>query len=214
MCVQVADFTAFRTRAVQQQQALEAQVADARQDRSAAVAVIEGLQRELREARCECAALVDQRRYFEERALAAATPQVNLHSDSSPGKTAQRAGGPESGLVQDPTGHPSQHQGHHAMHGDAVGMGGAAALDVGPGWVPVQELMDARAQASNARSEAFEAEQRAKGAEEGSREGLRQLREKVCGLLQFYKIILLSRNHSDLHITLWALLSKGDTVKE
>jgi hypothetical protein len=50
--MQTADFSAFRSRAAKQQHALEAQVADARQDRAAAVSVIEGLQRELREARC------------------------------------------------------------------------------------------------------------------------------------------------------------------
>lgn len=54
-----------------------------------------------------------------------------------------------------------------------------AALDVGPGWVPVQEVLDARAQASDARAEAFESAQRAQGLEAGSREGLRQLRERV-----------------------------------
>lgn len=92
--MQAADFTSFRTRAAQQQRALEAQVADARQDRSAAVAVIEGLQRELREARCECAALVDQRRYFEERALAtSAATQQNLPSDST---YAAHASGPDA----------------------------------------------------------------------------------------------------------------------
>ena len=91
---QAADFSAFRTRAAQQQRNLEAQVADARQDRAAAVAVIEGLQRELREARCECAALVDQRRYFEEHALAAsANSQQALPSHSGSGA---HAGAPEA----------------------------------------------------------------------------------------------------------------------
>lgn len=56
--------------------------------------MIEGLQRELREARCECASLVDQRRYFEERALAAsasAQQKAPLHSISGTHGTAPEA---------------------------------------------------------------------------------------------------------------------------
>jgi hypothetical protein len=83
--LQTADFSAFRSRAAKQQHALEAQVADARQDRAAAVSVIEGLQRELREARCECVALDNQRRYLEERALAAEAAATTMHSHSPQG---------------------------------------------------------------------------------------------------------------------------------
>ena len=48
-------------------------------------------------------------------------------------------------------------------------------LDVGPGWVPVQEVLDARAQVSSAHAEAFQAERRSQRMEEG----FAKLREQV-----------------------------------
>lgn len=80
-----------------------------------------------------------------------------------------------------------QHESHFGQDAENAatddlrhGAGATAALDIGPGWVPVQEVLDARAQASDARAEAFQAQQHAQEVEEGSRKGLQHLREQVC----------------------------------
>lgn len=137
--MQAADAGAFRRQAEQRMRSLEAALEEQAKDRAAAVVVIEQLQKELREARCECVVLTDQRRYFEERAAAAGGPQAQ------PGR-----GG--------------------AFRGDP---------DAGPGLVPVQELIEARAQAADARTEAFAARQEVQMAQEHAAELLRQLQERV-----------------------------------
>lgn len=82
--MQAAGAVAYRERAERRIHSLEAALEDQAKDRAAAVVVIEQLQKELREARCECVVLTDQRRYFEERAAAAGAP---------PGCPGHRAGG-------------------------------------------------------------------------------------------------------------------------
>eukprot|EP00892_Ulva_mutabilis_P012188 jgi/Ulvmu1/9341/UM050_0092.1 len=72
---EAAEAGAFRQRAEQRIRSLEAALEEQAKDRAAAVVVIEQLQKELREAQCECMVLSDQRRYFEERAAAAGAPQ-------------------------------------------------------------------------------------------------------------------------------------------
>lgn len=137
--LQAADARAYRERAEQRIRSLEAALEDQAKDRAAAVVVIEQLQKELREARCECVVLTDQRRYFEERAAAAGVPP------GCPGQTGPVRGDP----------------------------------DAGPGLVPVQELIEARAQAADARAGAFAAQQEMQTAEEHAVEFVRQLRERV-----------------------------------
>lgn len=141
--MQAAAAGTFRQRAEQRIRSLEAALEEQAKDRAAAVVVIEQLQKELREARCECVVLTDQRRYFEERAAAAGARGGELSLD-----------GAAPGFRGDP--------------------------DAGPGLVPVQELIEARAQAADARADAFSARQEVQTAHEHAAELLRQLRERVC----------------------------------
>lgn len=136
---QAADARSYRERAEQRIRSLEAALEEQAKDRAAAVVVIEQLQKELREARCECVVLTDQRRYFEERAAATGA------AAGCPGQAGPARGDP----------------------------------DAGPGLVPVQELIEARAQAADARAGAFAAQQDVQVAEEHAVELVRQLRERV-----------------------------------
>jgi hypothetical protein len=131
VCLQVEALADDRARASEHVRRLEAAADSHSEDRAASIAVIEQLQRELREARCEAVALADQCRLAEQRG------------------------------------------------GVATGAGPPASQGDGGGYVPVQDLVEARAEASDARAEVFAAQQGIRTVEGRALELTRRLREQV-----------------------------------